>query len=325
MKSARSSSRFVLAALAAGTVIVSLANAEIPAGYAGLPFPKGSAPRELLGRIDFVDFDIGAINVSWYADDAYDGAPVRVKDGETIGPAFYATHDNPYDLDTFYADSVMWPNGVRYPDPVDTFVQDVYIGASHSNSWTKWTVHVSKAGNYWISSIWSAMEEPAHYRVMFLNGKDTVSTPLISFQQEASYHAWRRYSDFASVQLDTGVQVLLFQNGSNHLNQDFLYFATDSGQFPTAIEHPASKVPGRAQSDLRIDRGIVRFTVPDAGKTRISVYDCLGREMLTVLDRNTAAGSHAVTLIETGLKKGIYFLRMTHGNSNSVVKFELAK
>ena len=303
-----SASKFLLGALLGGSFLALLANAEIPAGYAGTPFPPGSAPRELLGRIDFNEYDLGGKNVAWYQDDDWGVAPNRRPSHDTAGPAFFSTNDNSSDRDTFYASGTVWPNGVRYPDPVDTMVQDCYIGASHANTWVKWTVHVSKTGKYWISSIWSAMEEPAHYSVLFLNGKDTVSTPLISFQQEASYHAWRRYSDFASVQLDTGVQVLLFQNGSNHLNQDFLYFATDSGQFPTGISQPASKVKNTQSFALSVSRETVRFTLPDAAKTRIAVFDCLGREIASVLDRNLSAGNHNVSLNTAGFRQGIYFV-----------------
>jgi hypothetical protein len=323
MKNARSSSRFLLAVLAAGTVIVSLANAEIPAGYAGTPFPPGSAPRELKGRINFNEYDLGGKNVAWYQDDDYGGAPNR-KNIDIAGPAFYETC-TAWDRDTFYVDGISWPNGVLYPDPTDTTIHDFYIGASHANTWVKWTVHVSKAGKYWISSIWSAMEEPAHYRVMFLKGKDTVSTPLISFQQEASYHAWRKYADFASVQLDSGVQVLFFQNGSNHLNQDFLYFATDSGKFTTGISRPASKVIHTGSFDLSISRETVRFTLPDAGKTKIAVFDCLGREIMPVLDRDLPAGNHAVSLNSAGLKQGVYFVRIEHDNTRSVARFQFTR
>ncbi|HUI92802.1 MAG TPA: T9SS type A sorting domain-containing protein [Chitinivibrionales bacterium] len=315
-------SRLFFVSFSVISLLASLSIAEIPAGYAGTPFPPGSAPRELMGRINFNDFDCGAENVSWYADDAWDGAVNRNKVGLTTGPASFCTNDNTSDRDTFYAAGVVWPNGVRYPDPVDTSVQDCYIGASHGNSFTKWTVHVSTAGKYWISSIWSAMEEPAHYTVLFLNGKDTVKTPLITFQQEASYHAWRLYSDFASVQLDTGVQVLYFQNGSNHLNQDFLFFATDSGKFTTDVMQPALK-PAKTESHaVSISQNIVRLVLKDAGMTKVSVYDCLGREIATVLNKNLAAGDHTVTLAKAGLKQGVYFLHVNHNSATSVTRFQ---
>ena len=86
-----------------------------------------------------------------------------------------------------------------------------------------------------------------------------------------------------------------------------------------------SKAPGKPQSNLSIDRGIVEFALPQAGRTRISVYDCLGREMQTVLDRYLSAGSHSVALNATGLKKGVYFVRMEHGGVNSVAKFGHAR
>jgi hypothetical protein len=315
-------SKFLLAALLGVSFLVLLANAEIPAGYAGTPFPPGSAPRELQGRINFSEYDLGKLGDTYYADDHWGGSPYREKYGDTTGPAFFCTNDNSVDRDTFYAAGVIFPHGVRYPDPVDTMVQDCYIGASHANSWTKWTIHVSKAGKYWISSIWSAMEEPAHYRVMFLNGKDTVSTPLDSFKQETSYHAWRKYSDFASVQLDTGVQVLFFQNGSNHLNQDFLFFATDSGQFQTGVSQSSPKATSTGSCDLSINRETVRFTLPDAGSTKISVFNCLGREIGCVLNKNLEAGDHTALLPVANLKQGVYFLHLTHNTATAVMRFQ---
>jgi hypothetical protein len=300
----------------------SVSIAEIPAGYAGLPFPKGSAPRELLGRINFTDFDIGAINVSWYADDAWDGAPVRNKDGETVGPAFFATNSGT-DRDTFYTAGTVWPNGVRYPDPVDTSVQDVYIGASHPSNFTKWTVHVAKAGKFWISSDWSAMDGNMIFTISLLNGTKTTTTGQISIPSVTqSYHAWRRHSDFASIQADTGVQVLYFQNGSMHLNQDYLYFSADSGTYPTGIMQQSLK-PVKAESPaISISQNTVRFTLKDAGMTKISVFNCLGREIGLVLNKSLAAGIHAIPFNMDNLKQGVYFLHIKHNVANEVTRFQ---
>ena len=316
-------SRLFFVSFSVISLLASLSIAEIPAGYAGTPFPPGSAPRELIGRINFSEYDLGGKNVAWYADDAWGVAPNRRASHDTAGPAFFCTNDNTSDRDTFYAAGVVWPNGVRYPDPVDTMVQDCYNGASHANSWTKWTVHVSTAGKYWISSIWSAMEEPAQYYVKFLNGADTVSTPLIKFQQEASYHAWRKYADFASVQLDTGVQVLYFQNGSNHLNQDFLFFATDSGQFPTGIMMPGMNPATTASPAISVTGARIFFTLKDAGRTKVSVFNCLGKELTTVLDRSLTPGDHNVSFNRTNLKPGVYFVHISHNSVSAAARFEV--
>jgi hypothetical protein len=309
----------LLPALLFVIVTISVSSAEIPAGYAGTPFPPGSAPRELLGRINFTDFDVGAINVSWYAEDAWDGAPSRNKVGVTIGPAFFATNGNTTDRDTFYAGSAMWPNGVRYPDPVDTSVQDVYIGASHPSNFTKWTVHVSKAGKYWISSHWSAMDANFIFTISLLNGTKTATTGQITIPSVTqSYHAWRRYTDFASIQADTGVQVLYFQNGSMHLNQDYLYFSAD----PTGIMQPSLKPAKAASPAISISQNTVRFTLKDAGMTKVSVFDCLGREIGLVLNKNLAAGDYSVALNEASLKQGVYFLHIQHNATTAVMRFQ---
>ncbi|HUI92234.1 MAG TPA: T9SS type A sorting domain-containing protein [Chitinivibrionales bacterium] len=329
----------IIAGVALFAVVV---NAEIPAGYKGKPYPPGSAPHEIPGRISFHDYDYvspsqGSPNgVTFIQDDlagSAAGSTAGGRDGSIPGipkdscnawPAMWKTNHHTDDgiPDTFYAAGVAWPNGVRFPGP-DTSVNDWYIGASHPDGMTKYTIHVPKAGKYWISSIWASASPPAQYHLSFYNGASTVSTPsVVCNGMTASYHAWYKFSDFASVQLDSGVQVMQFQNESMHLNQDFIYIAADSGDFTTGIEQPASKAPGAPQSNLSIDRGTIRFAVPSAGKTKISVYDCLGRELLTVLDMSVAAGRHSVALNQTGLKKGIYFLRMEQGNASSVTKLE---
>lgn len=116
-----------------------------------------------------------------------------------------------------------------------------------------------------------------------------------------------------------------FQNNNVHLNQDFLYFASDTGKMPTGVEQPMSKASGNAQSNLAFDKGLIKLTVPDAGETKISVYDCLGREIASLLDRSVSAGSHTVVLNESGLKRGVYFVRMEHGGAASVAKFQCTR
>jgi hypothetical protein len=300
--------------LALAIVIFSFVSAEIPAGYTGKPFPNGSGPRELNGRINFDDFDIGGINVAFFADDAWDGSAKRNKAGETTGPAFFTTNGNSTDRDTFYAAGVSYPNGVRYPDPKDTTAQDCYIGASHPSNFTKWTVHVSKAGKYWISAYWAAMDGTMAFTVNFYNGTKTATTGQISLVNPVqSYHGWRLFRDCASVTLDTGVQVMHFQNGSMHLNQDYLFFASDSGKFQTAIRRPAVAPENRTAFGIRQDHRGLSFTLDNPGLTRVKMFDCLGRQVATLLDRSLPAGYHSIALNRRAIGRGIYFVRLEQG------------
>jgi hypothetical protein len=335
---------YFLAALAAGFFFVSLANAAIPTGYTGKPYPPGSAPHEIPGRVNFHDYDyvppsLGqSNNVTFLQDDqAYGGVSgggdAAGRDGKIAGvpvdsdnawPAFFATNKSPYDLDTFYAAGKSWPNGVRYPDPVDTAKKDEYIGASHADGWTKFTIHVPKAGKYWISSIFAEQAPPLQFHINFMNGTQTVSTPTVKYNgMPASYHAWMQYSDFASIQLDSGVQVMQFQNEANHINQDFLYIAADSGQFTTAIRSSTGKAPSSGSFNIAVTQSAVRFSLRDAGRTRVSVFDCLGREILAVADQNMTAGTHTAEFNAAALRQGVYFMHVKHNAENAVVRFEV--
>ncbi|HUI92237.1 MAG TPA: hypothetical protein VLX68_08325, partial [Chitinivibrionales bacterium] len=179
MGNARRFSRYLLAVLAAGVTFVSLSNAAIPAGYKGLPYPPGSAPHEIPGRVNFHDYDwvppsLGSSNgVTFIQDDQAGsaGSTAAGRDGKVAGipadsdnawPAFYLTWHA--DHDTFYATGVTYPNGTIYPGPDTALAHaDYYIGASHPDGMTKYTVHVAMAGKYWISSCWAADAWPIQF------------------------------------------------------------------------------------------------------------------------------------------------------------------
>jgi hypothetical protein len=333
MKSSGSSSRFLLAALATGAFLFSVSQAAIPTGYVGKPYPPGSGPHEIPGRINFREYDYvppslgSSRGVTFVQDDVagtVNGSNAAGRDGKIAGfavdsdnvwPAFWATNDNPGDVDT-------WVNGGRYPDSLDTSVVDYYIGASHANSMTKFTVHVPTAGKYWISSIFAAAEQPPHFQISFLNGDKTVTVASGNLNGVASYHIWQEFSDFASIQLDSGVQVLYFQNGTNHLNQDFLYIAADSGQFSTAILRTPAKSTNAGPLNISLAQKTVRFSIPDAGMTKVAVFDCLGKEISQIMNRTLVAGEHTVSVNTANLKQGVYFLRVSHNGIAGVVKFE---
>jgi Secretion system C-terminal sorting domain len=52
------------------------------------------------------------------------------------------------------------------------------------------------------------------------------------------------------------------------------------------------------------------------------VFDCLGREIGVVLDKNLVAGNHTADIDIANLKHGVYFLYIKHNAENTVVRFE---
>ncbi|MCX6639343.1 MAG: T9SS type A sorting domain-containing protein [bacterium] len=67
------------------------------------------------------------------------------------------------------------------------------------------------------------------------------------------------------------------------------------------------------------------FSLPQAGKVMLTVYDVSGREVAKLVDGWREAGTHQVTFDATGLTSGIYLYRMTIGNFNAVGKMALLK
>jgi hypothetical protein len=241
------------------------------------------------------------------------------RDGESSWPAMYRTC-HPV-RDTLYAPGTSFPNGVRYPG-TDTSISDWYIGAANAKSWSKFTVSVPKASRYWISSIFAADTSAIRFQISFQDSARTVSTPMITLNGSTGPHAWRKYKNIASINLDSGIQVLYFQNRSSRLLQDFLDISADSNEFVETTQRV--RVPAAYNAhQIHIDRNSIRFSLADQGMTRVSVFDCLGREVVLITNRELAAGDHEITLGRACLNHGVYFIRVEHNSMNSVAKFEV--
>lgn len=55
---------------------------------------------------------------------------------------------------------------------------------------------------------------------------------------------------------------------------------------------------------------VIGFQLSVFGKTRLAVYDVLGREVATLIDGPMSAGSHSITFDATGLASGIYLVEL---------------
>ena len=57
----------------------------------------------------------------------------------------------------------------------------------------------------------------------------------------------------------------------------------------------------------------LRFDLPDAGDVTFTLFDIVGREVMTVLDASMPAGKHSVRVDARGIPSGTYVLRMVAG------------
>lgn len=59
----------------------------------------------------------------------------------------------------------------------------------------------------------------------------------------------------------------------------------------------------------------IEFSLLNAGRAQLIVYDVLGREVARLLDGNVTAGNHVVTWTADGMPSGVYLYRLTFGEN----------
>jgi hypothetical protein len=204
--------------------VASVAGAAVPAGYKGQPY-KGT-PWPIPGRIDFVNYDTGGLNVGFntvhHGDVACPGTDYRndlpVPTLCKTSPMTGQFNDKP---DQFTAGPL---TGMFYPSATTA---DYYIGAVRPGDWVNVTVNVAAAGSYQLSSTWTSDGGSIDMKISFNDVlKNETKAP-----STGGYHNWVPFPNFATIDLDAGVQVLKFQSVVEHLNIDYLQFSlvTDGG------------------------------------------------------------------------------------------------
>ena len=67
------------------------------------------------------------------------------------------------------------------------------------------------------------------------------------------------------------------------------------------------------------------FTLPKAGRTKITIYDITGRQIQALSDEVLPAGEHSLRFDGSSLPSGIYFARMQSGGEMITHKLLLLK
>ncbi len=70
---------------------------------------------------------------------------------------------------------------------------------------------------------------------------------------------------------------------------------------------------------------VIGFDVPSSGFVSLKIYDVLGREVRTLVDKVEEPGSYSVSFDASSLPSGVYFYRLVAGNQTKVRKMLLVK
>jgi hypothetical protein len=245
-------SRRGLLLVVAAALYSGAARADIPAGYLGKPFdpalangsgmyPAGfnissapaakAGPYAIPGRINLVNYDLGGEGVAFHAGDhiaAKAGGGYRNDNtSASIGLTGWDTATTLRN-DVWYMASATL-DGTVYPTPT---THEFYIGAVQVNDWFNYTVNVSTAGTYTLSSTWSTGNGPPGGEggdgsvglQVFSNGTKLGEWHDIfpNYQTTADYQHWKPYPNFLTITLPAGLQVLKVQSTTKHLHLDYI-------------------------------------------------------------------------------------------------------
>jgi hypothetical protein len=214
----------------AGVLVAPPSRADIPADYAGTPYL--GKPSIIPGRVELTNVDLGGEGVAYHADHRRSNSAGY----EPISGNDYRPDDKdlPNICKTNGVNPDVWADdGTTYPSEADKY--SYYIGYAHAVDWVKVTVDVKAAGKYYVSSYWASEGDKWGLSIWFNDGKGPVDaarpkdgvnkTGIIEMDGTSDYHKWKKYPNFATVDLSAGLQVMTFHlEKHDHLQYGFLQF-----------------------------------------------------------------------------------------------------
>lgn len=69
----------------------------------------------------------------------------------------------------------------------------------------------------------------------------------------------------------------------------------------------------------------IKFSIPEASKVSVKVYNLLGNEVADLVNENLPSGTHSINFNATGLSSGVYFYKIEAGTFNSTKKLTILK
>jgi hypothetical protein len=295
--------------------------AAMPAGYTGTVFDslKG-IPAQIPGFVNAPYFDKGdsgvTFNYTWSnMGDCHwrDGDP-----GKKVSLQFFGTW-NDFVAGTVggIVDSAAYPPG-----------KNAHIGWVQSGEWLKYTVHVNIAGSYKMILHHTVVD--TSNLIIFNVGNlpaDSVGGLPISIRPPGDVeinHDWRWDTTKTRLALDTGlflIKVSYFHEGLNFHGMKFLLDNTS-----VLPEKNAAMARNGFAVTAFVNKSAlsVSYSLAQAGPAAISVFDCAGRAMVSVV-RNLNAGGRTETIGLGKTVRGVYFVTVEQNGLRETKSFTITR
>ncbi len=219
--------------------------------------------------------------------------------------------------------------GIMTAERINTSPPGDMVGAFGVDGFQDMTIDSNRTDGYPVSFYDNLVD------VIFVKDYEDSVKPIYNFQcrPECSNPQYRGQV-MAQVNNRTHFQVAFFGFPLTFMKEDqagqaMLDLLTEMGYQETAL-------PGRKESpqtySLRQNypnpfnpTTQIRFSLPEATPVELTVYDMLGREVTTLLDKQMSAGKHLVTFSGTGLSSGVYLYQIEADDFTQTRKMLLVK
>lgn len=218
--------------------------------------------------------------------------------------------------------------GVTWSDPIR-------INNDNDNSHYQWFATMSVAPNGRIDIIWlDTRDAPAgsyQSALYYCYSDDQGETWSINkklsglFDPHVGWPQQEKIGDYYDMESDDAGAHLAWANTFNQ-EQD-VYYTHIIPQIVGMEENPEEPelFTVAAYPNPFSDAGTVQYQVPATQKVKIVLCDMLGKEVLTLVDKEQRPGSYTVTFDGTSLPAGYYVCRMTAGAQVRTAKLVKAR
>ncbi len=200
----------------------------------------------------------------------------------------------------------------------------------------------------------------SYYDVLWTNPKGGNAYYILAHQYIAAELNNLNEADFSAAQAAFDAAKTLFNaytpaqvaalKGNSAVRKQFIDLATTLENYSTGVIGPGhcdessgdagvSKpaIPGAEESALPAEFGMqanpnpfnpsttITFTLPEPGRVTLKVYNMLGHEVASLVDKSVSAGKYSVDWNARGMASGIYFCRIQAGSNATVKKIMLLK
>jgi hypothetical protein len=149
------------------------------------------------------------------------------------------------------------------------------------------------------------------------------TTGTITFPEDGQ---WFDYLNKTELQVTGGALELSLSPGAFHIftNRDFSRLVTSNERKETlAVKASFALLPNYPNPFNPSTQ--ITFSLAKYGATSLRVYDLLGREVATLVDKPMSQGSHTIQFTGTGLSSGVYYVRLVQGSNTQTQTITLIK